>query len=168
MSSAKEIPTRRAEPGASLPFDYGTTPGGTIYSTTPGGNNNYDLWIINYYSCLFCLFVLFVCLFVLFCLVLFCFVLFFCFFFFLFCFANQKNIKNKNKNKGTRVIYGKQHLLSLKNSPTPSKGFAFIPGISHGTSEPEEEISKQPKDDHEDNKKDKESNKDDGAMFDME
>jgi len=36
-STARDIPIRKAEPGAPLPYDYGTTPGGTIYSSTPGG-----------------------------------------------------------------------------------------------------------------------------------
>ncbi|KAF9167852.1 Eukaryotic translation initiation factor 4E-binding protein 2 [Actinomortierella ambigua] len=39
MSNSKAIPlpSRRAEPGTPIPLDYGTTPGGTIYSSTPGG-----------------------------------------------------------------------------------------------------------------------------------
>ncbi|KAF9169166.1 Eukaryotic translation initiation factor 4E-binding protein 2 [Mortierella sp. AD010] len=38
-SNPKAIPlaSRRAEPGTPIPLDYGTTPGGTIYSSTPGG-----------------------------------------------------------------------------------------------------------------------------------
>jgi translation initiation factor 4E binding protein 1 len=37
--STRTIPiaVRRADPGASLPSDYGVTPHGTIFSTTPGG-----------------------------------------------------------------------------------------------------------------------------------
>ncbi|XP_035669439.1 eukaryotic translation initiation factor 4E-binding protein 2-like [Branchiostoma floridae] len=39
LSNPHEIPTRRiliSDP-SDLPLDYGTTPGGTIFSTTPGG-----------------------------------------------------------------------------------------------------------------------------------
>ncbi|KAF9363879.1 MAG: eukaryotic translation initiation factor 4E binding protein-domain-containing protein [Benniella sp.] len=36
-SKAIPLPSRRAEPGTPIPLDYGTTPGGTIYSSTPGG-----------------------------------------------------------------------------------------------------------------------------------
>ncbi|KAF9978375.1 Eukaryotic translation initiation factor 4E-binding protein 2 [Modicella reniformis] len=36
-SKAIPFPSRRAEPGTPIPLDYGTTPGGTIYSSTPGG-----------------------------------------------------------------------------------------------------------------------------------
>ncbi|KAF9139395.1 eukaryotic translation initiation factor 4E binding protein-domain-containing protein [Linnemannia elongata] len=36
-SRAIPLPSRRAEPGTPIPLDYGTTPGGTIYSSTPGG-----------------------------------------------------------------------------------------------------------------------------------
>ncbi|KAJ1994043.1 eukaryotic initiation factor 4E binding [Dimargaris cristalligena] len=36
-TSARHIPTRRARPDEQIPEDYGTTPGGTIFSTTPRG-----------------------------------------------------------------------------------------------------------------------------------
>ena len=38
-SGTREIPTRRVliNDPSQLPFDYSTTPGGTIFSTTPGG-----------------------------------------------------------------------------------------------------------------------------------
>ena len=42
MLPSKNIPVRRVvvnDPG-QLPLDYGTTPGGTIFSTTPGGRPN--------------------------------------------------------------------------------------------------------------------------------
>ena len=46
-SRAIPLPSRRAEPGTPIPLDYGTTPGGTIYSSTPGGTarffNNFFL-----------------------------------------------------------------------------------------------------------------------------
>uniref|UniRef100_A0A1D1XX72 Eukaryotic translation initiation factor 4E-binding protein 3 n=1 Tax=Anthurium amnicola TaxID=1678845 RepID=A0A1D1XX72_9ARAE len=38
-ATARDIPTiKKAEPGASLPAHYSTTPSGTIYSSTPGGS----------------------------------------------------------------------------------------------------------------------------------
>ncbi|KAJ1964371.1 hypothetical protein IWQ62_002953 [Dispira parvispora] len=36
-ASARRIPIRQAKPGEPIPADYGTTPGGTIFSTTPHG-----------------------------------------------------------------------------------------------------------------------------------
>jgi len=39
MSSLPIPAVRRAELGAPLPVDYGTSPGGTIFSTTPGGTS---------------------------------------------------------------------------------------------------------------------------------
>ena len=39
--TSKDIPVRKVvvnDPN-QLPLDYGTTPGGTIFSTTPGGKN---------------------------------------------------------------------------------------------------------------------------------
>ena len=43
-----DIPTRKVivNDPSELPEDYGTTPGGTIFSTTPGGDNS-----IVYYVC---------------------------------------------------------------------------------------------------------------------
>ncbi|KAJ1962931.1 Eukaryotic translation initiation factor 4E-binding protein 2, partial [Dimargaris xerosporica] len=36
-TEARSIPVRRAGPNDPVPLDYGTTPGGTIFSTTPRG-----------------------------------------------------------------------------------------------------------------------------------
>lgn len=43
QAAARDIPTRRVvlNDASQLPHDYSTTPGGTLFSTTPGGNTSF-------------------------------------------------------------------------------------------------------------------------------
>lgn len=56
-TTAKAIPsTRRVaiNDAAHMPLDYSTTPGGTLFSTTPGGKNCFTCIKLHMLDCMLC------------------------------------------------------------------------------------------------------------------
>lgn len=51
MSETRDIPTRRVvlNDPSQLPHEYSQTPGGTLFSTTPGGNFHFDTELVGIY-----------------------------------------------------------------------------------------------------------------------